>query len=120
MAQFFSELLKDSFAQAFYPKVTGEPKVVIFIISFPETKAAAFKETLYAQLPRYWSSRGIVDCKILFAANSNTTVLIESWEQREAAEAFRQSLVWTSFESELRAMEAQTEAIVNDSFELIE
>ena len=120
MAQLFSELLKDGFTQAFYPKVTGNPRVVIFIISFPGAGAEKFKETLYSQLPRYWSSQGIVDCKILFASNSNTAVLIESWEQPEAAEAFRQSRTWTGFYAQLKAMGTQIEPIVNDSFELIE
>ena len=120
MAQLFSELLKDGFTQAFYPKVTGEPRVVIFIISYPGARADEFKEALYAQLPRYWSSQGIIDCKILFAANSNAAVLIESWEQPEAAEAFRQSRVWTGFLAQLKSMNTHIEAIVNDSFELIE
>jgi len=120
MASNITDLLKENFPLPFYPKVSATPKIAIYILSFPGFESTAFKELLYAQLPRYWSSPGIVDCKMLFAAKSNTAVLIESWECAEAATAFRQSKAWTSFQHQIKAKDVQLEAIVNDSFELIE
>lgn len=120
MSLSLTEIIKENFLEPFYPKVSGQPKVVIYLLSVPNAEANRFKDLLYSQLPRYWSTKGIVDCKILFSPHSNTTVLIESWEGPKVASAFRQSKVWASFQTQLRALGTQMEPIVNDSFELIE
>ena len=120
MALHLTDLLKENLALPFYPRVSATPKIVIYIFNYPGQETEIFKEALFAQLPRYWSSQGIVDCKVLFAPSSNTAVLIESWENPKCAQAFRQSNAWQSFQHQLKAMDTHTELIVNDSFELIE
>ncbi len=120
MANPLSHLLKESIQDAFYPKVSSAPKLVIMQVTFPAGKSADIKEMLYTQLPRYWTSPGIVDCKILFSIHSRAVVWIESWESPGDAQRYHQSKSWQSLLAQARELQATVKTIINDSFELIE
>lgn len=103
------------------PRTSARPVVRIWSVATTEVNARSLREHLFDLLPVYWSSRGILDCKILEDRLRHSFIIIESWLDQKSQRQFQESASWQEALKGIKARRHITlKEITNNIFELIE
>ncbi len=103
------------------PRTAARPVVRIWSITTTELNVSNLKEAIFGLLPVYWSSRGILDCKILQDRSQYSFIIIESWLDQQSQQQFQNGQCWQVALESIKAQRHITlKEITNNIFELIE
>jgi quinol monooxygenase YgiN len=103
------------------PKTGSTAVVRIWKITGENGDMDDLREMAYKLLPVYWKSDGIIDCKIMEARNGSAVLIIESWQNPIAQQAFYLQPAWKKAMQEFSsAPRIRIEELANEIFELIE
>lgn len=103
------------------PRTSANPVVRIWSVNTTELNASKLKEAVFDLLPVYWSSQGILDCKILQDRSQHSFIIIESWLDQQSQQQFQEGQPWHMALEGIRAQRHITlKEITNNIFELIE
>ena len=103
------------------PRTSARPVVRIWSVATTEANARSLREHMFDLLPVYWSSQGILDCKILEDRLRHSFIIIESWLDQQSQQQFQNSQCWQMALESIKAQRHITlKEITNNIFELIE